>query len=267
MVKDERIELVIEGLAENDGKIRFNLFMSQLQNLASVLAKIDKETHDGKHVAFQVAALSFNSPYRIGLEMIPDKSNPAIASAIISRLQDVALALENETDLSAMDHDLLEDIHQLAKPIGKTIKQTTIYFNGTALELTPGIAAKVETALRVDEECQGTMEGMLEQINLHQGANTFHIYPEVGPKKVTCHFSQALYEEAILAVGRKVEVSGILKYRSGADFAHEITVTEIITIDNEQDLPDWDDIRGRAPDATGLLSSEDFVGEMRDAWE
>lgn len=30
-------------------------------------------------------------------------------------------------------------------------------------------------------------------------------------------------------------------------------------------LPDWDDIRGLAPDATGALSSEDFVRNMRDA--
>ena len=31
-------------------------------------------------------------------------------------------------------------------------------------------------------------------------------------------------------------------------------------------LPDWDDIRGRSPDATGGLSSEAFVRELRDAW-
>jgi hypothetical protein len=32
-------------------------------------------------------------------------------------------------------------------------------------------------------------------------------------------------------------------------------------------LPDWEDLRGRAPDATGALSSEAFVRELRDAWE
>lgn len=31
-------------------------------------------------------------------------------------------------------------------------------------------------------------------------------------------------------------------------------------------LPDWDDLRGLAPDATGTLSSEDFVRELRDGW-
>lgn len=30
--------------------------------------------------------------------------------------------------------------------------------------------------------------------------------------------------------------------------------------------PDWDDLRGRAPDATGGLSTEAFVRELRDGW-
>jgi hypothetical protein len=31
-------------------------------------------------------------------------------------------------------------------------------------------------------------------------------------------------------------------------------------------LPDWDDLRGCAPDATGALSSEAFVRELREEW-
>lgn len=31
-------------------------------------------------------------------------------------------------------------------------------------------------------------------------------------------------------------------------------------------LPDWDDLRGRAPDATGGLSSEAFIRKIRDEW-
>jgi len=32
----------------------------------------------------------------------------------------------------------------------------------------------------------------------------------------------------------------------------------------EKDTPDWDDLRGCAPEATGDLSSEDFVRKLRD---
>ena len=33
-----------------------------------------------------------------------------------------------------------------------------------------------------------------------------------------------------------------------------------------EELPDWEDLRGLAPNATGELSSEAFVRELRDAW-
>jgi hypothetical protein len=107
---------------------------------------------------------------------------------------------------------------------------------------------------------------MLEQINLHHGANTFHVYPDVGPKKITCHFPAFLYDDAVAAVGRRVHVFGELKYRAGAPFAHQIAVSSIDSFEPDNNLPDWEDLRGRAPDATGGLSSEAFVRELRDAW-
>ena len=119
---------------------------------------------------------------------------------------------------------------------------------------------------RFDDECSGSIEGMLEQINLHDGANIFHIYPDVGPRKVTCHFPARLIDDAVAAVGRRVEIFGTLKYRAGASFPHQVSVTDIEAYPPEDELPDWDDIRGRAPDATGDLSSEAFVRELRDGW-
>jgi hypothetical protein len=32
------------------------------------------------------------------------------------------------------------------------------------------------------------------------------------------------------------------------------------------ELPDWEDLRGRAPDATAGMSSEAFVRKLRDDW-
>jgi hypothetical protein len=75
-----------------------------------------------------------------------------------------------------------------------------------------------------------------------------------------------LLDDAIYAVGRRVEVTGTMKYRQGASFPHAIAVTAIDSFPPDDELPDWDDLRGRAPDATGALSSEAFVRELRNAW-
>ena len=94
----------------------------------------------------------------------------------------------------------------------------------------------------------------------------WHIYPEIGPRKLTCYFPAKLYDDAVSAVGRKVEITGTLQYRARADWPHMITVREIEAFPPESELPDWDDLRGRAPDATGGLPSEVFVRELRDGW-
>ena len=187
--------------------------------------------------------------------------------AIIESLARVTAALENGSDLSGLDADLLEDIRGLAKPVGKSVANVTLLFNDHRFDLTPKIAAKVDEALAVDEECEGAIEGMLEQINLHHGANVFYVYPEVGPRKISCHFPAKLYDDAVAAVGRRVEIYGTMHYRSGATFPHQVAVTAIEPFPPDSELPDWDDLRGRAPDITSGLSSEAFIRELRDGWQ
>jgi hypothetical protein len=267
MADDDRITLIIEGLPEDNGQVRLGAFMNQLQKLNATITKLDREANEGKQATvYRIAELSYKSPVRVVLEPFALPKNPYVGHAIVESLGRVTHALENGSDLSGLDADLLEDIRGLAKPVGKTVANVTLLFNDHRFDLTDKVASKVDIALSVDEECEGSIEGMLEQINLHDGANVFYVYPEIGPRKLTCHFPARLYDDAVSAVGRKVEVSGTLHYRSGATFPHQVQVKQIEAFPYESELPDWDDLRGMAPDATGELSSEDFIRELRDGW-
>jgi hypothetical protein len=263
----ERITLIIEGLPEDGGRVRFTTFMSQLQNLNATLSKLDRDNHDGKAVTiFEIAELSYGSPVRVVLEPRESKKFSGAGAQVIQSLRRVTGALQNGDNLSGIDADLLEDIRGLAKPVGRTVQYAALAFDGGTFDLTEDVANKLENALKVEDECDGALDGMLEQINIHLGANIFHIYPQIGPRKVTCHFPGRLNDDALAAVGRRVEIYGRLKYRSGAQFPHLIDVSGIEIFPPDSELPDWDDLRGRAPLATGDLSSEAFVRELRDAW-
>ncbi|MGA7788028.1 MAG: hypothetical protein WCA56_07675 [Xanthobacteraceae bacterium] len=267
MAEDDRITLIIEGLPEDDGQVRLGVFLSQLQNFSATLTKLDREANNGKTATvFRIAELSYRSPIRVVLEPQARRKQPYVGPAILESLGRVTAALTNGHDLAGLDADLLEDIRRLTQPVGKTVKNAAFVFKGQTFSLTQEVGSKVDIALAIDEECEGSVEGRLEQINVHQGANVFHIYPEVGLSKVTCKFPGRLYDDAVAAVGRRVEVSGTLHYRVGASFAHQIAVSHIEALPPESELPDWDDMRGRAPNATGSLSSEDFVRELRDGW-
>lgn len=267
MAEDDRITLIIEGLPEDEGQVRLGVFLSQLQNFSATLTKLDRDANHGKSATvFHIAELSYRSPIRVVLEPQARPKQPYMGPAILESLERVTVALTNGHDLAGVDADLLEDIRRMTQPIGKTVKNAAFSFRGQTFALTQEVGSKVDLALAVDEECEGSIEGRLEQINLHQGANIFHIYPLVGPPKVTCKFPARLYDDAVGAVGRQVEVFGTLHYRAGASFTHQIAVTAIEALPFDSELPDWDDLRGRAPDATGALSSEDFVRELRDGW-
>jgi hypothetical protein len=267
MAENDRITLIIEGLPEDEGRVRLGVFMSQLQNLSATITKLDREVSNGKPATvLRIAELSYRSPIRVVLEPQPLPSRPDVVPAIFASLERVTAALTNGSDLTGLDADLLEDIRGLTRPVGKQVKSAALVFKGQTFELTMAVASKVDRALAVDDECEGSIEGMLEQINLHHDANVFHIYPQIGPRKVTCRFPARLYDDAVAAVGRRVEIFGMLHYRLGASFAHQIAVSQIEVFPPESELPDWDDLRGRAPDATGALSSEAFVRELRDGW-
>ena len=267
MADDDRITLIIEGLPEDEGQVRLGAFMSQLQNLSATIMKLDRDANEGKQATYyKIAELSYSSPVRVVLEPKALPKHPYAGHVVVQSLARIATAIERQTDLSGVDADLLEDIRGLAKPVGKSVANVTLLFNDHRFDLTERIASKVEHALAVDEECEGAIEGMLEQINLHHGANVFYIYPDVGPRKVTCNFSGKLYDDAVSAVGRRVEVFGTLHFRSGASYPHQVAVTQIEAFPSDDELPDWDDLRGRAPDATGDMISEAFIRELRDGW-
>lgn len=267
MAEDDRITLIIEGLPQDEGRVRLGAFMNQLQNLNATIAKLDRDANEGKQATiYKIAELSYKSPIRVVLEPEALPKHPYVGHRIIEGLERVTRALENGGDLFGLDADLLEDIRGLARPVGKTVANVTILFNDHRFDITPKIATKVDQALEVEEECEGAIEGRLEKINLHDGANIFHIYPNVGPKKITCHFPPRLSDDAVSAVGRMVEVFGTLRYRSGASFPHQVKITSIEAFPPEHELPSWDDLRAMATDATGELSSEAFVRELRDGW-
>lgn len=268
MVATDRVEIVIEGLPEDDGRLRLSAFMSQLQSFSAALTRLDRDIGDGRPGSvFQIAELSYSSPARIVLVPKPFGDRPFSGDAVLARFEDIANTLTVGGSLDGFDADLLEDMRVLARNVGRSVKNTSIFIKQTKLDLTPTIAGRIDAALAVADECEGAMEGMLEQINIHLGANTFHVYPEIGPRKVTCHFPPKLLDDAVSAVGHRVEVFGTLRYRVNAPFAHEIAVSQIEAFPPEHELPDWDDLRGRAPDATGALSSEAFIRELRDGWE
>ena len=126
---------------------------------------------------------------------------------------------------------------------------------------------KLSNARRSEEKVTSTIDGKLEQINIHNNANTFRIYPSLpGASSVNCKFPQELLEHVQGALGSFVSVSGECLYRPDSAFPYKIKIQEMHILPPTSELPSLSELRGIAPEATGGKSSEQFVRELRDSW-
>lgn len=255
----------MEGLNREQGHIRVDDFLQELQLLKSALKKASQHVHRESH--FRLINLSHSSPVTVVLEECP--TEPAIiprGRTVSTFFFSVLKAIRDEGVLpERVSHSWLRDLSNMANPVGKTVSSVRISSNGTSIDFDRALQQKIKELLGPEETCPGAIRGMLEAINLHGTAKVFRIYPDVGPTKVTCHFPAKLQNDAVEALGHFVEVRGLLKYKVSAPYPHEVQVASIEAFPDEADLPRLSDLRGVAPRATGDMLSEAFIRGLRHA--
>lgn len=264
---EHRITLVVEGLESDDGHVRLEAFVEQLIRIQAALAKLDKSMSGGKRNShFVITGLSHSSPATAEIEARVNQRSRDIRQQLIGQFSNVMDAVERNDFSVNIDYSILEDLKALAAPVGSTIKSSELRLNGSVFHLTDRLSKRIDAHLADQDECPSTVEGMLEKINVHDDTNAFTIYPDVGPTRISCHFPQDLQELAMSAIKRRVAVTGVAKYRKYSPFPHHMDVTAVEIYAPESQLPTFGDLRGIAPDATGEMSSEQFVRGLRDGW-
>jgi len=264
----ERITLVIDGLQGPGQHVRVNDFLREIQFLLNTLKETEKEIHPFKQSSldYDIVELRTDSPATVILETRPLDQSYDPSEEVVSKFLSIIYQVSMEKMLrERISYHILQNLASMATPLGNTLTQVTISAKGQKFDLKKDFKKIIEQSLVSEETYPGAMRGMLEAINLHQDANVFRIYPDVGPSKVTCRFTKELEEKAIQSIGHFVEVRGVLKYKVNAPYPHEISVDSIETFPNESELPSLRELLGVAPDATGNLLSEEFVRKLRDA--
>lgn len=263
-----RVKLVVEGLDRDDGHVRLEVFVKELQKLQSALTRADARVSGGERCSyFAVVGLSHNSPATVELEArVAWNADRDCRASAIALLGDAIEAVRRGEFSDDIDHELLNDIRDLSAPVGGSLKAARLVINDKSVVLSEKIADAIVEFQADQEECSTTVEGMLERVNVHDDANVFTIYPDVGPTRILCKLPESLAEKGIGAIRRRVAVSGVARFRKFAPFPHEIAAENLEVYELEADLPTFDSVLGIAPHATGDLSSEEFIGRVRDEW-
>jgi hypothetical protein len=264
-----RIVLQLGGLEADRGRVRLAVFLEELQHLSAALHRADEIATGGRRVtSFQIVGLSYSSPVMVALEARPLSNKvPDVRDVTVRIFTDALKTVESgKLNESKIDYELLRHVREFVEPVGKKVSSAAISLNDHHFEMVPAYVAQIDSALAPIDYCIGAIDGMLEKMNIHAGANQFTLYPVVGPPSITCRFGVATRDKALGAMGRRVEIRGRLAYRRDAPYPHEIEVEGIEIYQPVEELTNLADLRGRSPNATGDKSSEDFIAELRSAW-
>lgn len=264
----DKIIIQLEGSTEDHGHLRLNELIKQLEIVASALKHTEQTVtgKDGRQVYYRVVDLSHNSPVTCVLEAVSIKKEGRtdVATRVVTNfLRNLRQINTKGRVPSRVDTFALESYRELGSLLDKNISGVKISNASVDIRIDKSFNERVEKIIGPDEISNGSLTGNLEWINLHN-ANNFNIYPVIGAKKVKCHFPRELKETVISAIDKYVRVYGEMRYKSRDSFPYAMNIQDLEILPSEDELPTLFDLRGIAPQATGSLSSQDFINSIRD---
>lgn len=165
-----------------------------------------------------------------------------------------------------ISEQLLYRLEDLVQGRGRIFAKATISNSETTIELDETFEENVRRLLMEEDSSYGRVEGTLDAANIHGATPKFWIYPRIGPDRIKCDFLPGTAEQIREALGQYVQVEGVKFFRPQSPYPYRVAVREFeIQARNTADA--LLNLRGIAPQATGRLTSAEFVRAIRDEWD
>lgn len=258
-------ETITFTLGEGEGPVSAERLIRALENVISALRSIGSVLGDsGEQIEWQITEASMRSPLRMTLSPRGSRGRVAQTSRRIVRefYTGVGQIERKAVRPTNFDDETLEYIKALAPdpraegdaPLRILVPgKTAIEPTGKIIEHVNRVVAEVKTHHEI-----GTIEGRLETVTTH-GGHSVHVWESFTNIKVECSVTPEQLEEAKDLLGRRVSISGTIRYRNRKPT--KIEVERIKPLREMNQLPRASDL-GKI-DITGGMSSEDFVREGR----
>ena len=268
------IKLAVEGVASEEGHVRFDEFLQKLEDLLIALNDVDRIVGNTQRPAlyYRLVDVSHGSEVAITLEPVVRQRMPAARAAreINARhtrfFKELSAIKMNEPVSPDVDERLLERLRDLVEGIGRTFQRASISNSESRVDLDETFETNVRKLLAEEDSSYGGVEGKLDAVNIHGALRRFWIYPRLGADRIRCDFLPGTADEIRDALGHYIRVEGIKYFRAPNPYPYRIAVRDFEILDTEEATA-LVDLRGIAPGATGHMSAVDFVRAIRDEWD
>jgi hypothetical protein len=260
-------EITIQ-IGDRDQPVTVDNLVAALENTLQMLKGLESHfPHSGEPIQWEIVRALMKSPLSITLAPRPPKGQKRLADKVVKAAIGGLKTLETSGEPQLPPHfddEVLEAVEKLS-----SISQT-----GTALKVfvPDEEAAQVElgqqTIKRVKElEARarvyvdyGTIEGRLETISVHNG-NSFVVWEAMTNNRIECRITPEQLEEAKQLLGKRVAISGRLRYRNHKPISMEVESIKVLR--ERAELPQPETMK--PIDITGGESSEEYIRRLRNA--
>jgi hypothetical protein len=255
----KKIAIQLRGSREDEEHLQLRDLIDRLSAVKTVLRDVEDYLAEGDNkVKYKVIDLTHNSPATIVLQA---ESIGAMAGVVANTVVETLHKIQQGQD-PQIPSSLLNSFKGLT-PKKERITEFLIYTDEITVEVTEEIEAQVDKMMGEDVIALGSVTGKLELLNLHNKFD-FRVYPSVGPKWINCSFPKNLLPDVKWAIGQYVNAYGEIRYRGRDLEPYQVEVEKIELLDFNETSPTLLDLKGIAPNATGEVSSEEFMRGVRD---
>jgi hypothetical protein len=256
------IKLTVVPARGADADLALSDFLTQVGAVQQAIRQAYAPNDEALEIC--IVAVSMNSPITLALEpRLYGQPAEHVTATFISATKDAFQAGRAAKGLGRKFFDALHDLNGV---VGKGVAKAIISTEADDVQIDLSTRDRFQSIFESDTITSGSIDGMLEAVNLHNKRNVCNLYPEVGASRIACRFTDDLFDTKVRpSLGKYVQIFGDLKYRWREPFPYEAQVSEIEVLDQDG-LPNFADILGMAPNATNGKLSEEFVRERRHEW-
>jgi hypothetical protein len=262
---DRTITIQLSGTRDRDS-LRLDDFLEELQTIRAALRETERLV-SGKEptLHLQITALKKSSPAVVTLEAVSEahdeRALPEYANYVVRSFTANLRLITNRKKLPGkIDMVTLESYREMAAPVEKNRIEVQIKTGNNAVLINRNFKTILEEVMGEDEFAHGSISGKIEAINIHN-RNRFWLYPIIGPRRVVGKFKAKDRKRFTAAVDKYVTVYGRLRYKTWDKYPYAIKADDIEIHDESVSLLD---LRGIAPDATGNLTTQEYIDQLRD---
>ncbi len=251
-------------LVEREGYVEVDSFVTAACALRVILRELDGAMSGRRRESLRWGVGGLR-PGSVALEAVavPEGEMVVDPDAIVGACVEGLDALEKrpQTPRFFTERALLE-AKTLVGLLHGSVRRIAVRGGQRQVLITQHLAANVDAILDRGYTAPASVEGRLDSVSIHD-RSVFGLWESVARRRVECHFPREMLDQVREALGRRVLVSGIVRFGQG-DQPLSVQVRRIRVFPAEEQLPSTEQLRGMDPDFTGEADSTTYVRGLYD---